>query len=108
MRQGIKIEHRNSLSVAPAVPSAETIGPVEEILDVGLDRAFQRGEAAVIAGPLQPIDIALREVLVAAANRLGHIDILDIRGGAERGVGREHQILEAAGVAGPDVEDATD
>src|SRR5439155_24506291 len=70
MRQGIKIEHRNSLSVASVARSAETIGGIEEAFDVSLDRVFQRGEAAIIAGALQPIDLALGEVLVAAANRL--------------------------------------
>src|SRR5207249_1714353 len=104
-RKGVKIEHRNSSSVAP---SAETIGAVEKTLDVSLDRIFQRSETAVVAGTLQPIDIALGEVLVAAANLLGHVDILDIRNRAERGIGREHQILEAAGLAGADVEDAAD
>src|ERR1700682_1308405 len=52
MRQGIKIEHRNSSSVASGAPSAKTIGAIEEALDVGLDRVFQRGEPAVVAGPL--------------------------------------------------------
>src|SRR5258705_13427748 len=65
MRKGVKIEHRNSSSVAP---SAETIGAVEKTLDVSLDRTLQRGETAVVAGALQPIDITLGEVLVAAAN----------------------------------------
>src|ERR1700681_3813625 len=105
MRKGVKIEHRNSSSVAP---SAETIGTIEVTLDVSLDRLFQRGEAAVVAGALQPIAIALGEVLVAAANLLGHVDILDIRNGAERGICREHQFLEAAGLAGADIEDAAD
>src|ERR1700732_552294 len=53
MRQGVKIEHLLSLSVAP---SAEAVGAIEETLDVNLDRVFQRGEAAVVAGALQPID----------------------------------------------------
>ena len=56
MRQGVKIEHLNPLSVAP---SAETIGAIEEALDVGRDRIFQRGEAAIVAGAAQPIDLAL-------------------------------------------------
>src|SRR6478736_1482330 len=105
MRQGVKIEHLFPLSVAP---SAETIGAVEEVLDVSLDRLFQRRESAVVAGALQPIDMALGEVLVAAADRLGHVDILDIRNGAERGIGRNHQFPEAAGLAGADVKDAAD
>src|SRR6266850_599181 len=55
MRQGIKIEHRNSSSVASGAPSAKTIGGIEEAPDVSLDRVFQRREAAVVPGPLQPI-----------------------------------------------------
>src|SRR6267143_1757328 len=47
MRKSVKIEHRNSLSVAP---SAETIGGIEETLDVSLDSVFQRGESAVVTG----------------------------------------------------------
>src|SRR5260370_5544999 len=105
MRKGVKTKHRNSSSVAP---SAETMGAVKKPLDVSLDRFFQGGETAVVTGVLQPIDIALGEVLVAAANLLGHIDILNIGNGAERAIGREHQILEAAGLAGSDVEDAAD
>src|ERR1700691_5845074 len=87
---------------------AETIGASEEALDVGLDRLFQPGETAIIARIAQTSDIALREILVAAANVFGHLDIFDIRRLAERGIGREHQILEAAGLAGSDVEDAAD
>src|SRR5713226_6038782 len=94
--------------LSDVAPSAETIGGIEETLHVSLDGVFQRREAAIIAGALQPIDIALGEVLVAAANRFGHVDILDIRSRAERGIGRNHQILEAAGLAGSDIEDAAD
>src|SRR5664279_4837791 len=88
--------------------SAETIGAIEEALDVGLDRRFQRREAAIVARAAQTGDIALREVLVAAANWLGHLDIFDIRRLAERGIGREHHIPEAARLAGSDIEDAAD
>src|SRR6266404_411467 len=105
MRQGVKIEHLVSLSVAA---SAEAIGAVEEIANVSSDRIFQRGETAVVTGALQPNDIGLREVLIAAADFLGHVDIADIRSGAEGSVGGEHQILEASGLAGSDVEDAAD
>src|ERR1019366_3855025 len=77
-----------SLSVAA---SAEAIGAIEEIANVSSDRIFQCGETAVVTGALQPIDIGLREVLVAAADFPGHVDIADIRNGAERGIGSEHQ-----------------
>src|SRR3984885_12358699 len=88
--------------------SAETIGAIEEALDVGLDRRFQRGEAAIVARAAQTGDITLREVLVAAANLLRHLDIFDICRLAERGIGCEHQVLEAARLAGSNIEDAAD
>src|SRR5579859_7268595 len=78
-------QNRTCGSVFLLRPSAETIGSVEEVPDVARDRVFQHREAAVIAGRAQPIDLALREVLVARANLLGHVDILDIRPRAERG-----------------------
>src|SRR4051812_13769718 len=88
--------------------SAEAIGAVEELVDIVVDRIFQRREAAIVAGAPQPIAVALGEVLVAAPNLFGHFDILDIWSGAERVIGRQHHILEAAGLAGADVEDAAD
>src|ERR1700676_1826848 len=89
-------------------PSAEAIGAIEVALDVEADRLLQRREAAVITGPREPIDIALGKILIAVADRWGHVDITNIRSCAERGIGRKHQILEAAGLAGADVEDARD
>src|ERR1700712_4606181 len=88
--------------------SAEAVDTVEESPDIAVDRIFQRREAAIVAGALQPIAIALGEVLVAAPNLLGHFDILDIWSGAERVIGRQHHILEAASLAGADVEDPAD
>src|SRR5580700_1149688 len=99
---------KSNIGTCYVVPSAETIGGIEIALDVKRDRVFERREAAIIAGAAQPIDCGLREVLVAAADRLGHIDILDIRCFAERGIGRQHQILEAARLAGPDIEQPGD
>src|SRR5216684_1805303 len=96
---------KNSHSVAT---SAEAVGAVEETLDVHSDGLFQRGEAAIVAGALQPIDLTLGEILVAAANRLRHVDILDIGSRAERGIGGNHHILEAARGAGADIEETTD
>src|SRR6185437_10091313 len=90
------------------LPSAEPVGPVEKVPDVGSNRIFQRREAAIIPGAPQPIDLALGEVLVAVANRYGHLDIFDIRRRSERGIGRQHQILEAARLAGADVEETAD
>src|SRR5262249_2910207 len=68
--------------------SAKAIGGVEEAFDIEPNRILERREAAVIARSPQPIDLCLREILVAAANRFGHVDILDIRLGAEGTVGR--------------------
>src|SRR4051812_9091898 len=84
--------------------STETVGPIEKTLDVILYRIFQRGEAAIIAGTLQPIDLALGEVLVTAANGFRHVDILDVGFCTERGIGRQDQVAETARGAGPDVE----
>src|ERR1700761_7574725 len=82
-----------------AAPSAETIGAVEEVAHVGANRIFQRREAAIISGARELIDLALGEVLVAVANRDGHIDIFDVRLAAERRVSSEHEILETARLA---------
>src|SRR5437016_4243185 len=70
--------------------SAEAIGAVEVPLDVGLDRLLQAGEAAVVTCTLQPIDIGLSEILIAVADRLRHLDILDFGSSAERRIGRKH------------------
>src|SRR5437764_13688116 len=86
----------------------EAIGAIEKVADVALDGLFQRGEAAIVTGPLQPIDLALGEILIAAANRLGHVDILDVRSRPERAIGREHHVPEAARLARADIEDAAD
>src|SRR6185312_9725881 len=86
--------------------SAETVGGIEIAFHITLDRLLQRGEAAVVAGAAQPIDFALREVLITVADLLGHVDIADIRLQSECGMGRQHQIPEAARLTGADVEDA--
>src|SRR5215813_11770750 len=86
--------------------SAEAIGAIEEPFYVEINGVFQPCEATVIACAVQPIDLALREVLVAAADLLGHIDILDVGRGAERAESRQHHVLEAARRAGSDVEQA--
>src|ERR1700736_5376598 len=99
---------KSNIGARSLLRSAETAGAVEKSPDVAVDRIFQRGEAAIVARALQPIAIALGEVLVAAPNLLGHFDILDIWSGAERVIGRQHHILEAARLAGADVEDAAD
>src|SRR5271154_1381038 len=99
---------KSNISIRHVAASAETIGTIEVAFDVKRDRLFQGGESAIVTRPLQPIDLALREVLVAAADGLGRVDILDIRSRAERGIGRQHQILEAARLAGTDVEEAAD
>ena len=55
------------------------------------DRFLQRREATIIAGVPQPIDFALGEILIAAANLLGHVHILNVRFGAQCGVGRDRK-----------------
>src|SRR3954462_7717616 len=87
--------------------SAVAVGPLEETVHINFDRVFQPGKSAIIARPLQPIDVALRKILIAAADRFRHVDIGDVRLGAERAVGREYQILETPCRAGADVEEAT-
>src|SRR6185437_2511909 len=99
---------KSNMLIRLVAASAEPVGGVEVVLHVKRYRLLQRREAAVIASSVQPIDLALGEVLVAAANRLGHVDILDIGLHAERGVGRHNQILEAARLAGPDIEEPGD
>src|SRR5947209_14470847 len=88
--------------------SAVAVGTAEKTVHVSFDRVFQPGKATVIAGPPQPTDVALRKILVTAADRFRHVDIGDVRRGAERAIGREHQILEAACEAGADVEQTAD
>src|SRR5436305_1684022 len=88
--------------------SAEAIRPVEEALEVSSDGVFKRGETAVVTGTLQPVDVALGEVLVAVADRCRHIDIFDVWSGAERTPGSSHQILETARPTGSNVEQAAD
>src|ERR1700747_663907 len=70
--------------------SAVAIGPIEITGHIGASRLREPGEAAIIAGAAQAIDLALSEVLVAAADRLGHVDIFDAGPGAERRIGRQH------------------
>src|SRR6516225_6293706 len=77
----------------------EAVGPVEIVPDIGLHRILERRETAVIAGAVESIDLALGEILIAAADLLGHVDIVDIRPGAERSISRQHQIPEAARLA---------
>src|SRR6476646_701116 len=96
---------KSNMLIRLVAASAETIGGVEVVLHIERDRVLQRRESAIIAGAAQPIDFALREVLIAVAKRHGHVDILDIRLAAERGIGGEDQILEAARLAGSDIEE---
>src|SRR4051812_47937073 len=88
--------------------SAETVGAIEEPLDVECNGIFECSEAAVVAGAAQAIDLALGEILIAAADLLGHVDILDVRRPAERAKRCQHHVLEAARGAGADIEQAGD
>src|SRR6516164_10564497 len=95
---------KSNIVIRSIAASAETIGAIEIVFDIKRDRVFQRCEAAVIAGAAQPIDSGLREILIAVADRLGYVDILDVRIRAERGIGRQHKVFEAARFAGADIE----
>src|SRR3954470_24726832 len=75
--------------------SAEAIGAVEITLDVGLHRLLQAGEAAVVTCTIYAIALGFSEILVAAADRLGHLDILDFGSSAESRIRRKHHVLEA-------------
>ena len=57
---------------------------VEVPADIARHRLLERREAAIVAGAAQLLDIGLREILVAVADRDRHIDILDLRRTAER------------------------
>src|SRR5438552_1031532 len=92
----------------PKSPSAIAIGRIEKAPHIGPDRVFQRREAAIVAGMPQPIGLALGEILIAAPDLFGHVDVLDVRPSAERDIGRQHQIPKAARGAGADVEQPTD
>src|SRR6476659_7667507 len=74
--------------------SAEPVGAIEETLHVESDCIFERREAAVVARTAQAIDLAFGEILIAAADLLGHVDILDVRRAAERAIGCHHHVLE--------------
>src|SRR5689334_16726090 len=86
------------------VALAVGIGCIEEVSHIQRDGILEAGEAAIVAGALQPIRFALREILVAAANSLGHVDKSDIGVRPERRIGRDNEILEAARPAGSDIE----
>src|SRR6266702_365018 len=88
--------------------SAIAIGLIEKISDIYADGVFERGEAAIIARALQPVDRRLRKVLITAANLHGHFDIFDVRAHAQRVVSRDNQVSKASRLAGADVEDAVD
>src|SRR5215831_9740889 len=60
---------KSNMLIRLVAVSAEPVGGVEVVLHVKCDRFLQRREAAVISRTPQPIDLALSEVLIAAANR---------------------------------------
>ena len=64
----VEVEHRLFVPVRA----------VEIAGDVFADGVLERREAGVIARPAQILDIALREILVLAADRLRHVDIVDV------------------------------
>src|ERR1043166_5109882 len=68
--------------------SAEAVGAIEETLHIKIDGVLKRRETPIVACTAQPIDLAFREILVAAADSRGHVDILDVRRRAEHPVYR--------------------
>src|SRR5262249_9074878 len=97
-------------NIVPVIRDASSIaiGTIEIALDVETDGLLQRREAALIAGTLQAGDIALGEILMAVADRQGHVGIAQVLRQPQGGIGRKHEILEAAGLAGADVENTRD
>src|SRR5512143_2633252 len=76
--------------------------------DILPDGSLERCETCIISGAPQPFDARLGEILVLSADRLGHIDILDIRGHAERLEHGADHIAETLCLSGADIEDAID
>src|SRR5215210_3271494 len=98
------LARRFSKSSMSAIP----VFAIEILRDVAAHRLLQRREARVVARALQISDLGLGKILIAAADRLGHADIVDVRRLANRRIDRGDQILEAARFSGSDVENAGD
>src|SRR5437016_1170310 len=86
--------------------SAIRISGVEKAADIGFYGVLERGKSAIVAGCAQSFGPRFGEILIAAADRVGHLDIFDVRLLAERSVAGEHQLAKAARLAGADIEDA--
>src|SRR6185312_9522746 len=76
--RAISCDKASKSNIGSRYRSAEAIGASKKTRDIGIDRFFERGEAAIVARVPQPIDITLGEVLIAVTDRLGHVDVLDI------------------------------
>src|SRR5215475_999636 len=103
-----RVSKSNMGGVSMVAASTEAIGLIKIAPDIGPHPVLERREAAVIAGPAQAIDLAAGEILVAVADRHGHVDILDIGMGAECSIGREDKVLETARLTGSDIEETGD
>src|SRR5262245_36868021 len=83
-----------------------TVVAVEIARDVLVDRRFKRHKAGVITRTSQALDARLGEVLILAADRLGHIDIFNICRQMKRLEHCADYVAKAFCLASADVEDA--
>src|SRR5262249_14684789 len=67
-----------------------TVVAVEIARDVLVDRRLERHEAGVVTRTLKALDARFGEILVLAADRLGHIDIFNFRRQMKR---LEHSLI---------------
>src|SRR4249919_1114762 len=74
--------------------------------DVPVDGSFERHEAGVVTGPSQALNARLSEILILAADRLGHIDIFNIRRQMKRLEHSADHVSKTFGLARPDIENA--
>src|SRR5215475_5183422 len=91
---------KSNIGIRYLCTSAEAVGGIQIVLDIKCDSILKRREAAVIAGSAQLIDVGLREILIAAADLLGHVGVLNARLCAEGCIGGDDQILEASRIPG--------
>src|SRR5690606_10600091 len=99
---------RGRMSAKLLMSSAVPIGSREEARYVVPHPLLERREAGIEAGAQQVGDRGLREILVASANRLRHVDVLNARLAAECSEERGRKFAEAARAARPNIEDAAD
>src|SRR5690242_7457955 len=90
---------KSNIVAVESFRSAIRIGVVEEAADVRFYGVLERRKSTIVAGGAQPLGLRLGEVLIAATDFTGHVDVFDVRLLAERGVAGEHQFTKAARLA---------